>query len=80
MIKVKEFFDTERYNPLTQKVEGEALETSVNAFIAENPYIDLVDIKYQRNISGFADGGTHGVDFNGSALMIYRVVSEDEKN
>ena len=46
-------------------------------FLEENPSIEVIDIKYQSNISAIADGGVSGTYYNNSALVIYK---EGEKN
>lgn len=38
----------------------------------ENPSIEVIDIKYQSNISAVADSGVSGTYYNNSALIIYK--------
>lgn len=65
MIKVKEFeYDHSGKAPLDERI---------NNFLATN-LIELVDVKYQANVSGYADSGIHASDYNSSALLIYREV------
>lgn len=53
----------------------EEIDELINRFFEENPSIELIDIKYQSNISAVADGGVSATYFNNSALIIYK---EDE--
>lgn len=50
----------------------EEIDELINRFFEENPSIELIDIKYQSNISAVADGGVSATYFNNSALIIYR--------
>ena len=55
----------------------EEIDDLINNFLEENPSIEVIDIKYQSNISAVADGGVSGTYYNNSALIIYK---EGEKN
>ena len=44
----------------------------IDDFFEENPDIELIDIKYQSNISAIADGGVSATYFNNSALIVYK--------
>ncbi|ARU13043.1 hypothetical protein P0092_41 [Streptococcus phage P0092] len=55
----------------------EEIDELINRFFEENPSIELIDIKYQSNISAVANGGVSATHFNNSALVIYKEV-EDE--
>ncbi|AZF92772.1 hypothetical protein CHPC933_0032 [Streptococcus phage CHPC933] len=55
----------------------EEIDELINRFFEENPSIELIDIKYQSNISAVANGGVSTTYFNNSALVIYKEV-EDE--
>lgn len=55
----------------------EEIDDLINDFLEENPSIEVVDIKYQSNVSAVADGGVSGTYYNNSALIIYK---EREKN
>ncbi len=44
----------------------------INGFIEENPQIEIIDIKYQSNISSVADGGVSATYYHTSALIIYK--------
>lgn len=50
----------------------EEIDDLINDFFEENPDIELIDIKYQSNISAVADGGVSATYFNNSALIIYK--------
>lgn len=55
----------------------EEIDDLINDFLEENPSIEVIDIKYQSNVSAVADGGVSGTYYNNSALIIYK---EGEKN
>lgn len=55
----------------------EEIDDLINDFLEENPNIEVIDIKYQSNVSAVADGGVSGTYYNNSALIIYR---EKENN
>ena len=44
----------------------------INGFIKENPQIEIIDIKYQANISAVADSGVSATYYHTSALIIYK--------
>ena len=50
----------------------EDIDGLINDFLKENPAIELIDIKYQSNISAVADSGISATYFNNSALIIYK--------
>ncbi|AZF91935.1 hypothetical protein PQE98_gp40 [Streptococcus phage CHPC952] len=52
----------------------EEIDELINCFLEENPSIELIDIKYQSNISAVSDGGVSTTYFNNSALVIYKEV------
>lgn len=56
---------------------AEEIDDLINDFLEENPSIEVIDIKYQSNVSAVADGGVSGTYYNNSALIIYK---EREKN
>lgn len=58
-------------------LDTEEIDELINDFLEENPDIEVIDIKYQSNISAVADGGVSGTYYNNSALIIYK---EGEKN
>lgn len=53
------------------------IDDLINDFLEENTSIEIIDIKYQSNISAVADSGVSATYFNNSALIIYK---EGEKN
>lgn len=55
----------------------EAIDDQINSWLAENPDIKLIDIKFQSNVSAVADSGVSGEYWHTSALIIYR---EPEKS
>ena len=46
----------------------------INGFLEENPDIEVIDIKFQSNVSAVADYGVSGTYYNDSALVIYKEV------
>lgn len=55
----------------------EEIDYLINDFLEENPSIEVIDIKYQSNVSAVADCGVSATYYNDSALVIYK---EGEKN
>ncbi|PCR83378.1 hypothetical protein CQA85_01730 [Streptococcus salivarius] len=53
-------------------LDPEEIDDLINDFFEENPDIELIDIKYQSNISAIVDGGVSATYFNNSALIIYK--------
>lgn len=50
------------------------IDELINEFIEENPQIEIIDIKYQSNISAMADSGVSATYYHTSALIIYKEV------
>ena len=48
------------------------IDDLINGFIEDNPQIEIIDIKYQSNISSVADSGVSATDYHTSALIIYK--------
>lgn len=71
MIKTKYLVTSQSF------LDPEEIDDLINDFLEENPDIELIDIKYQSNVSAVADGGVSGTYYNNSALVIYK---EGEKN
>jgi hypothetical protein len=71
MIKTKYLVTSQSFDTI------EVIDDLINDFLEENPSIEVIDIKYQSNISAVADGGVRGTYYNNSALIIYK---EGEKN
>lgn len=53
-------------------LDTEEIDDLINNFLEENPDIEVIDIKYQSNVSAVADGGVSGTYYNNSALIIYK--------
>ena len=66
MIKTKYLVTSQNF------LDPEEIDDLINDFFEENPDIELIDIKYQSNVSAVADGGVSATYFNNSALIIYR--------
>ena len=71
MIKTKYLVTSQSFD------DTEEIDDLINDFLVENPSIEVIDIKYQSNVSAVADGGVSGTYYNNSALIIYK---EGEKN
>ena len=71
MIKTKYLVTSQNF------LDPEEIDDLINDFLEENPSIEVIDIKYQSNISAVADGGVSATYYNNSALIIYK---EGEKN
>lgn len=71
MIKTKYLVTSQSF------LDHEEIDDLINDFLEENPDIEVIDIKYQSNISAVADSGVSGTYYNNSALVIYK---EGEKN
>lgn len=48
------------------------IDDLINGFLKENPDIELIDIKYQSNVSAVADSGVSAEYYHTSALIIYK--------
>ena len=55
----------------------ETIDNQINSWLAENPDIELIDIKFQSNVSAVADSGVSAEYWHTSALIIYKVPSEN---
>ena len=53
----------------------ETIDDQINSWLAENPGIKLIDIKFQSNVSAVADSGVSAEYWHTSALIIYKVLS-----
>lgn len=56
----------------------ETIDNQINRWLAENPYIMLIDIKFQSNVSAVADSGVSAEYWHSSALIIYKVPSQEQ--
>lgn len=54
-----------------------AIDDQINSWFNENPDIELIDIKFQSNVSAVADSGVSATYWHTSALIIYK---ETEKS
>lgn len=66
MIKTKYLVTSQSF------LDTKEIDDLINDFLEENPSIEVIDIKYQSNVSAVADGGVSGTYYNNSALIIYR--------
>lgn len=66
MIKTKYLVTSQSF------LDTEEIDELINDFLEENPDIEVIDIKYQSNISAVADSGVSATYFNNSALIIYK--------
>ncbi|WP_247938818.1 sporulation protein Cse60 [Streptococcus anginosus] len=48
------------------------IDDQINSWFAENPDIELIDIKFQSNVSAVADSGVSAEYWYASALIIYK--------
>lgn len=71
MIKTKYLVTSQSF------LDTKEIDDLINDFLEENPDIEVIDIKYQSNVSAVVDGGISGTYYNNSALIIYR---EKENN
>lgn len=71
MIKTKYLVTSQSF------LDTKEIDDLINDFLEENTDIEVIDIKYQSNISAVVDGGVSGTYYNNSALIIYK---EGEKN
>ncbi len=55
----------------------EAIDDQINSWLAENPGIKLIDIKFQSNVSAVADSGVSAEYWHTSALIIYKALPEN---
>lgn len=67
MIKTKYLVTEQDFFTNTKEIDD-----LINGSFKENPDIELIDIKYQSNISAVADSGISATYFNNSALIIYK--------
>ena len=57
---------------VTRQLYFECIDDLINDFLEENPNIEIIDIKYQSNMSAVADSGVSGEYYHASALVIYK--------
>lgn len=66
MIKTKYLVTSQSF------LDTEEIDELINDFLEENPGIEVIDIKYQSNVSAVADSGVSATYTNNSALIIYK--------
>lgn len=66
MIKTKYLVTSQNF------FDPEEIDDLINDFLQKNPSIEIIDIKYQSNISAVADSGVSATYYNNSALIIYK--------
>lgn len=71
MIKTKYLVTSQSF------LDAKEIDDLINDFLEENSDIEVIDIKYQSNVSAVVDSGVSGTYYNNSALIIYR---EKENN
>ena len=67
MIKTKYLVTEQDFFTNTKEIDE-----LINHFIENNPDIEIIDIKYQSNVSAVADSGISATYFNNSALIIFK--------
>ena len=50
----------------------EPIDKQINGWLTKNPDIELIDIKFQSNVSAVADSGLSAEYWYTSALIIYK--------
>lgn len=51
----------------------ESIDDQINTWFSENQDIELIDIKFQSNVSAVADSGVSAEYWHTSALIIYKM-------
>lgn len=46
-------------------------DDKANEWLRENPNVRVLDMRYQANVSGFADDGVSGSDFHEAICLLY---------
>lgn len=67
MIKTKYLVTEQDFFTNTKEIDE-----LINHFIENNPDIEIIDIKYQSNVSAVADSGVSAEHYHTSALIIYK--------
>ena len=57
----------------------ETIDDKINSWLAKNPDIKLIDIKFQSNVSAVADSGVSGTYYHTSALIIYKPLPKKQQ-
>lgn len=48
-----------------------SVDDLANEWLRENPNVRVLDMRYQANVSGFADSGVSASDFHASICLLY---------
>lgn len=48
-------------------------DDKANKWLSENPQVRVLDMRYQANVSGFADSGVSANDFHESICLLYEI-------
>lgn len=48
-------------------------DDKANKWLSENPQVRILDMRYQANVSGFADSGVSASDFHESICLLYEI-------
>jgi hypothetical protein len=48
-------------------------DDKANKWLSENPNVRVLDMRYQANVSGFADSGVSASDFHESICLLYEI-------
>lgn len=52
-------------------------DDKANKWLSENPNVRILDMRYQANVSGFADSGVSASDFHESICLLYEVQEKE---
>ena len=55
------------------KESWKSADDIANEWLRENPNVRVLDMRYQANVSGFADSGVSTSDFHESICLLYEV-------
>lgn len=48
-------------------------DDKANKWLSENPNVRILDMRYQANVSGFADSRVSASDFHESICLLYEI-------
>lgn len=48
-------------------------DDKANKWLSENPNVRILNMRYQANVSGFADSGVSASDFHESICLLYEI-------
>ena len=48
-------------------------DDKANKWLSENPKVRILDMRYQANVSGYADSGVSASDFHESICLLYEI-------